>query len=478
MESQNKLVFWLNPSQVPEQVRLDTALPWTKPGKCGVSNLTSLKPGSQTAQFFEAFEATSLIKPIHSNSQVYSAESGVKPSCVAAASPSPEVFNGKETSSCYFHTCEATPQGAEFNTSATGGLSPFQRKHDFRAWNGVLSEKIKMQLSETCQKRFIMFDQTGSRGRIIFHPNQFSTLLPNYAKAKEGMNAQNMDSEEVMRLKVPVAVSSVDWDASYPACREAMTSAFAALQKMRADRLNSVPLGNFGNEFVACSAEESASRVSCNGLSQANTGDSQSQLHEDTEDLEALLNSEDEESSTGHSPSDVSGNNDYTPIEEDSTDITSGIRAKRRRIEKEDGEEEVNSMLASIKDSVVKAEISDECRLPDVSVVDTSSWDPEVQPEQCNDVKDDEYNANLFYGSSFLNGSEGSANEQMWTCKCNLGSAKKLKKEKIKKTVRLLRSMIPGGDCMDTAIVLDEAIQCVKLLQVKVKKLGANQHDN
>ncbi|AQL04079.1 Transcription factor bHLH144 [Zea mays] len=47
------------------------------------------------------------------------------------------------------------------------------------------------------------------------------------------------------------------------------------------------------------------------------------------------------------------------------------------------------------------------------------------------------------------------------------------KKERMKKMVRTLKGIIPGGDRMDTPAVLDEAVRYLKSLKVEVKKAGA-----
>uniref|UniRef100_A0A0E0KFZ5 BHLH domain-containing protein n=1 Tax=Oryza punctata TaxID=4537 RepID=A0A0E0KFZ5_ORYPU len=46
------------------------------------------------------------------------------------------------------------------------------------------------------------------------------------------------------------------------------------------------------------------------------------------------------------------------------------------------------------------------------------------------------------------------------------------KKERMKKMMRTLKGIIPGGDRMDTPAVLDEAVRYLKSLKVEVKKLG------
>jgi hypothetical protein len=61
----------------------------------------------------------------------------------------------------------------------------------------------------------------------------------------------------------------------------------------------------------------------------------------------------------------------------------------------------------------------------------------------------------------------GGAKHEMGGC----GGEKK--KERMKKMVRTLKGIIPGGDRMDTPAVLDEAVRYLKSLKVEVKKLGA-----
>ena len=53
------------------------------------------------------------------------------------------------------------------------------------------------------------------------------------------------------------------------------------------------------------------------------------------------------------------------------------------------------------------------------------------------------------------------------------GGGEKKKKERMKKMVRTLKGIIPGGERMDTPAVLDEAVRYLKSLKVEVKKLGA-----
>lgn len=61
--------------------------------------------------------------------------------------------------------------------------------------------------------------------------------------------------------------------------------------------------------------------------------------------------------------------------------------------------------------------------------------------------------------------------------KATNSSNKEKKKERMKKMVRTLKGIIPGGDQMDTPAVLDEAVRYLKSLKVEVKKLGSRNSD-
>ncbi|XP_020098866.1 transcription factor bHLH144-like [Ananas comosus] len=56
--------------------------------------------------------------------------------------------------------------------------------------------------------------------------------------------------------------------------------------------------------------------------------------------------------------------------------------------------------------------------------------------------------------------------------------SKEKKREKMRKMVRVLREIIPGGDRLDAPAVLDEAVRYLKYLKVEVKKLGLQNFDD
>ncbi|KAK9072127.1 hypothetical protein SSX86_008559 [Deinandra increscens subsp. villosa] len=165
--------------------------------------------------------------------------------------------------------------------------------------------------------------------------------------------------------------------------------------------------------------------------------DSKSEMREDTEELNALLYSDDEddddndedddEKSTGHSPSSVTGfleQNQKCEIErgEEEEVASSGGLTKRRKREDGDNIENVLEDTASSGKSGINC--------------------------SGNGVFDEE-------SDSFSSGN------------------KRLRKEKIKETINLLQNLIPGDKNGKNAImVIDEAINYLRSLKVKAKALG------
>ncbi|KAJ6842357.1 putative transcription factor bHLH144 [Iris pallida] len=52
------------------------------------------------------------------------------------------------------------------------------------------------------------------------------------------------------------------------------------------------------------------------------------------------------------------------------------------------------------------------------------------------------------------------------------------KRERVRKMVKVLRGIIPGGEGMGTPAVLDEAVKYLKSLKIEVKKLGIQNFDD
>lgn len=171
------------------------------------------------------------------------------------------------------------------------------------------------------------------------------------------------------------------------------------------------------------------------------------EMHEDTEEIDALLYSdsdyeqEEEEASTGHSPVGMAAGS----AEEVAS---STVPAKRRRVDVE----------------------------LDASLVDTASSAVAVG-DRYHDVRADCRNQDTGDDaeSSCVRGGEKRkmAEEELETRHDSNQGNKRLKRARIQETVGVLRRIIPGGNGKDVATILDEAIRYLMSLKLKTKALGA-----
>ncbi|KAK4354685.1 hypothetical protein RND71_026879 [Anisodus tanguticus] len=166
------------------------------------------------------------------------------------------------------------------------------------------------------------------------------------------------------------------------------------------------------------------------------TDDVESELHEDTEELNALLYSDDndsyfedgEEISTGHSPSTMTAHD----LEEMGKEVASSEWPSRKRKLLDGG-----------------------CDIP--SLVDTAS---SAKPFTCSDLEDDAE-------SCCGNNDNNKVSESVSLC-----GKKRPRKDQILETISILQKVIPGGEGKDSMDVIDEAICYLRSLKVKAKSLG------
>ncbi|XP_038884820.1 transcription factor bHLH143-like [Benincasa hispida] len=183
--------------------------------------------------------------------------------------------------------------------------------------------------------------------------------------------------------------------------------------------------------------------VLSNDCAENHLTDEQSEMQEDTEELNALLYSEDESefdeddedevTSTGHSPSAMTTKDKRYALEEQNEEVASSAGSTKKR--KIDGGYDVMSLMDT-----------------------ASSLMPRRSPEYEDDAE-----------SSC--GNEGSQDVQ------DVDSSsinKRIRKEKIRETVGILESLIPGGKGKEAIVVLDEAIQYLKTLRLKAAAFGLN----
>lgn len=478
MESPDIQVSCSNiPSPSLEHTGLESKLPWTVQESCGLPILSSMEHLPQSGQHLGAFEVNAFQQRAHLRS-----EQCVSASAYAAPLRCPEQLKSVDGNP-RAHSANSAGLAAGFVTAITGDNASLLEKHDYGAWNGGNSQELKqvqlldgleVQYSEAFSKRFIIFDQTGSGVRVIVHPSlvyEFPNLLPDSAKGLDKINVHNRVPQKESISQIPSVYNSTDRGTGLLAYREHMAPAFTALQGIRKRRWLSAEAA--GNGFVACSKqEETGSQMSCNGSSR---GGYHSQSHEDTRDLEALLGSDEEEDdSTGHTPSEAI-TNDQQSGTQDEAHISNGIPTKKRRCEcMEFGEQEVDFIPSAIQETAV---LNGKCSSDGVCFPPVPSQESGIQLECCNTVKDSDYRDEQFcdYSTDNMTGYGSSNNSASKVGQPS--SRRKLKKEKVKKAINLLRSIVPEGHSMDTAAVLEVASQHLKSLQLKLERLEANQND-
>ncbi|CAL0315555.1 unnamed protein product [Lupinus luteus] len=171
--------------------------------------------------------------------------------------------------------------------------------------------------------------------------------------------------------------------------------------------------------------------------------DIESEMHEDTEEINALLYSDsdgystedDEVTSTGHSPSTMTTHDNQEPY--------CGI-----------SKEEVASSAGRTK----KRKLCNGAYDDDIQVMDTAG--SQVR-NRTFDTEDDAE-------SRCSNGNNIQGFDEMGS----LSGNKKMRKDKIQDVLSILQSMIPGGKDKDPVDLIGEAIHCLKSLKLKAKALG------
>ncbi|KAL2340010.1 hypothetical protein Fmac_007950 [Flemingia macrophylla] len=166
-----------------------------------------------------------------------------------------------------------------------------------------------------------------------------------------------------------------------------------------------------------------------------------SEMHEDTEEINALLYSDsddystrydddddddDDVTSTGHSPSTMTTHDNHHTVGGSSGVASSSGKTKKRKL------------LDGYYD--------------DIQLIDTAS------------------SQNLNKSSAVGDDAESRCSGN--NCEGSLSDNKRMKKEKIRGVLSILQSIIPGRKVKDPAILLDDAKRCLKSLKHKAQVLG------
>lgn len=268
--------------------------------------------------------------------------------------------------------------------------------------NSVPKEKLTASPNENCRdlgasgtgsgcapKRFLVFDQSGDKTNLIFSSGIGTPVncLPSWLPKPS--NAFNLNKEEAGTK------------------RDASISGPFSLDEF--------------NE-------------------QDNEDDVRSEMHEDTEELDALLYSDDENAyseddevtSTGYSPSTMAAYDKLELSKESGEEVASSARpAKRQKFS--DGGYDMPSLM------------------------DAAS---SVKTNRC------------FEYDSDAESSCGNSKNQVYGESGSLSGNQRSRKEKIRETISMLESIMPDGKGKEAIVVIDEAIQYLRSLKDKAKALG------
>lgn len=243
----------------------------------------------------------------------------------------------------------------------------------------VIKDEVPSSLNkaDTDQRRFLVFDQSGDQTTFMFSPAIRTSMEGLSSFGPSPYNGHNFSGER----------PGTERDSLH----------------------NAGPILTDGNEI--------------------NGTDLESEMHEDTEELNALLYSDDEndyseddeETSTGHSPSTMTSNERLKSFEGSAEEVASTAEPSKKR---------------------------------KLSLMDTATSRKSIQ---FLGYEEDDAESSCGNDLSQGNGGEGS---------------KRLRRERIRATVSILQSIIPNGMGKDAVAVLDEAINYFRSLKLKAKALG------
>ncbi|KVH98675.1 transcription factor bHLH143-like [Cynara cardunculus var. scolymus] len=193
---------------------------------------------------------------------------------------------------------------------------------------------------------------------------------------------------------------------------------------------------NLTKEFSVIEKHED---IGCSNPFHDDGKDEGSEMHEDTDELRALLYSDDdeidysedeEEQSTGHSPSTMTGFDRLESTDENGEEVTSSMGPQKRH-KLDSGGYDVVDTASSGKSGI--------------------NCSGEAEVSSC--------------GGGVADVDVGSESFAV--------AGKRSRKENLRETIRILENLIPGEkNGKDAMMILDEAINYLRILKVKAKALG------
>lgn len=308
--------------------------------------------------------------------------------------------------------------------------------------------RVRMQASDMCLQNFVIFDQSDGQNTMILHPSWLQGLPRQSSPEPGSIREANcfLESLQAFNSKSMDAMFGIHSSAGLcPASRD--QPALQAQQKSNAQ--NCSPIGP-----VNCKAYNFEKQV---GGSSPHLGDEQESLgdfHENTEEINALLSSDDDElSSTGHSPSDGASVGLSLTINGFGTNIS----GKKRKLDDPPADEMDDADSGSCQSSSRYAPLE--------SRRYGSSSSLHFPGLGCGNASGESEMSSILHASKQVVASEGKPEfKQGSEMLSDGGLINSSKRIKIKSNLQQLKNVIPGGNLMDT---LDRTIHYVKCLQKK-----------
>ena len=307
-------------------------------------------------------------------------------------------------------------------------------------------EKFDMQTSNACHKGFVVFDHTETKNTVICHPswlndctcesslgpeiNQIGKCFLNEGKDFNQQIKEAMPSFHFSSALQPNLSRSISDDIVQDSTTMRTSLAFKS-NRGKCD------IGRYHN--VQTKNESEISFSSGNGIL--------NQFHEDTEEIDALLSSDEELNSTGHSPEDDASSNCLYEAEKND-----GIRKRKFRIVPLEEEDDASVGLG-------KADLINK------DTRNSNIWGLKRKVSLKSQLSRKDPSVNIleqvYMGMNDYSSSSGTFGE----------SLDPTKRVKIKANIRLLKNVIPGGNDLDTETVLSRAVQYVKCLEQRLQAL-------
>ncbi|MCO5599245.1 hypothetical protein L7F22_053346 [Adiantum nelumboides] len=320
-------------------------------------------------------------------------------------------------------------------------------------------ETMKMQTSDVCHKNFVIFDYCKGQNTVILHPSWLQSL-PHQSLVEPGplweVN-RFLDSYEDFNSKCGKAMFGFH-------SHEALTPVLRPVLEVQPKSCNMQNCGLIDvPTYEALNLKKQALEINTH----VDEGESlSSDFHENTEEINALLSSDDE-LSTGYSPSD--GASYSETMKSSCADIASRKRQREEfAVEEVDDADSASGKLVQDHSPLVIRGSESSNSLQVLSNSNPKAIRSDVgrsYPPSKNIISYVSEQASANHRQHAASQSPGMFGE--------LGLGDCSKRIKMKSNVQQLRNVIPGGKFLDTAGLLGRTIHYVKCLQNKQRGLDA-----